>query len=237
MEKKTFSNKPVKSSHAILYSRHEFLRGLSLSAAGSVLLNPLVGKLSAEVQGRSQPTRILFVMEGNGCPPNQVHPTNLKLAPIGKRQQTVEESFQAEDLPNALKPVTDYADRMLILQGISGRICGGGHSTYFGALGCFNTREGKHVLGPHSGLRTWSSQRDAFQEYLSRDLAKVPSGYCLQQFSSRCKQSNWNHLQSTDSLQAHVFAHRGSKEPGSQNASPRLREGGYSICEEAVGFG
>ncbi|MEN9023008.1 MAG: DUF1552 domain-containing protein, partial [Verrucomicrobiales bacterium] len=35
-----------------------------------------------------------------------------------------------------------------ILQGISGRICGGGHSTYFGALGCFNTREGKHVLGP-----------------------------------------------------------------------------------------
>ena len=37
---------------------------------------------------------------------------------------------------------------MLILQGISGRICGGGHSTYFGALGCFNTREGKHVLGP-----------------------------------------------------------------------------------------
>ena len=148
MEKKAFSNKSAESSHARLYSRHEFLRGLSLSAAGSVLLNPLVGKLSAEVEGRSQPTRLLFVMEGNGCPPNQVHPTNLNLAPIGKRRQTVEESFQAEDLPNALKPVSDYADRMLILQGISGRICGGGHSTYFGALGCFNTREGKHVLGP-----------------------------------------------------------------------------------------
>ena len=77
MEKKAFSNKPPESRHARLYSRHEFLRGLSLSAAGSVLLNPLVGKLSAEVEGRSQPTRLLFVMEGNGCPPNQVHPTNL----------------------------------------------------------------------------------------------------------------------------------------------------------------
>jgi hypothetical protein len=131
-----------------LYSRQEFLRGLSLSAAGSVLLNPLVGKLAAEVEGRPQPTRFLFVMEGNGCPPNQVHPTNLKLTPRGKRTQTVEETFEVGHLPRVLQPVKDYVNRMLILQGISGRICGGGHSTYFGALGCFNTREGKHVLGP-----------------------------------------------------------------------------------------
>ena len=148
MKKNASSRKPTEGNYDKLYSRHEFLRGLSLSAAGSVLLNPLVGKLSAEVKGHSQPMRLLFVIEGNGCPPNQVHPTNLNLTPIGKRLQTVEESFQAKDLPKALKPVSDYANRMLILQGISGRICGGGHSTYFGALGCFNTREGKHVLGP-----------------------------------------------------------------------------------------
>ena len=137
-----------KSSSPRQYSRNEFLRGLSLSAAGSVLIQPLLGKLSAEVNGRTHPTRFLFVMEGNGCPPNQVHPTNLNFTPIGKRKQTIEETFKAEHLPRALQPVKDFADRMLILQGISGRICGGGHSTYFGALGCFNTREGKHVLGP-----------------------------------------------------------------------------------------
>ena len=130
------------------YSRSEFLRGLSLSAAGSVLIDPLLGKLAAEVEGGTQPPRFLFVLEGNGCPPNQVHPTNLNLTPIGKRKQTVEERFDAEHLPRALQPVSDYVERMLILQGISGRICGGGHSTYFGALGCYNTREGKHILGP-----------------------------------------------------------------------------------------
>lgn len=137
-----------KSSSPRLYSRNEFLRGLSLSAAGSVLIQPLLSRLSAEVNGHAQPTRFLFVMEGNGCPPTQVHPTNLGLKPIGKRQQTIEETFKAEHLPRALQPVKDYADHMLILQGISGRICGGGHSTYFGALGCFNTREGKHIIGP-----------------------------------------------------------------------------------------
>lgn len=148
MKKKAFSPNRSTANHSRLYSRSEFLRGLSLSAAGSVLINPLIGKLSAELAGRQQPTRFLFVMEGNGCPPNQVHPTNLNLTPIGKRQQTVEEKFEGKHLPRALQPVKDYADRMLILQGISGRISGGGHSTYFGALGCYNTREGKHVLGP-----------------------------------------------------------------------------------------
>lgn len=138
----------MKKNAPHFYSRNEFLRGLSMSAAGSVLLHPLLGKLAAEVEGRAQPTRFLFVLEGNGCPPNQVHPTNLDLVPMGERKQTAEETFNAEHLPRALQPIKDYADRMLILQGISGRICGGGHSTYFGALGCFNTREGKHVLGP-----------------------------------------------------------------------------------------
>lgn len=131
-----------------LYSRSTFLRGLSLSAAGSVLIHPVLGKLHAEAEGRTQPSRFLFVLEGNGCPPNQIHPTNLTLQPMGKRKQTVEETFGAGDLPRALKPVSTYVDRMLILQGISGRIAGAGHSTYYGALGCYNTRDAKHILGP-----------------------------------------------------------------------------------------
>ena len=76
-------------------TRKEFLRGVSLSAAGSVLLNPLIGRLHAEVEGRQQPTRFLFVLEGNGCPPNQVHPTNLTLTPMGERKQTVEERIDS----------------------------------------------------------------------------------------------------------------------------------------------
>jgi hypothetical protein len=131
-----------------LYSRGEFLRGLSLSVAGSVLIGPLLRKLYAEVEGHVQPARFLFVLEGNGCPPNQIHPTNLNLQPMGKRERTVEERFGAGDLPRALQPVSKHVDRMLILQGISGRIAGAGHSTYYGALGCYNTRDAKHILGP-----------------------------------------------------------------------------------------
>jgi len=148
MKKKTSQPSRSAATYSSLHTRREFLRGLSLSAAGSVLLNPLIGRLYAEVEGREQPTRFLFVLEGNGCPPIQVHPTNLTLTPIGERKQTVEEKIDPKHLPKALQPVTDYVNRMLILQGNSGRICGGGHSTYYGALGCFNTREGKHVLGP-----------------------------------------------------------------------------------------
>ena len=148
MKKKAAQHQQSMTGYPGLLTRKEFLRGVSLSTAGSVLLNPLIGKLYAEVEGRNQPTRFLFVLEGNGCPPNQVHPTNLSLTPIGERKQTVEEKIDPAHLPVALRPVSDYVNRMLILQGISGRICGGGHSTYFGALGCFNTREGKHILGP-----------------------------------------------------------------------------------------
>ncbi len=61
--------------------RREFLRTLNLSVAGSVLLHPLLKKLHAEVEGREQPARFLFVLEGNGCPPNQIHPSNLNLQP------------------------------------------------------------------------------------------------------------------------------------------------------------
>lgn len=145
--KKRALHRPTVPDHT-LYSRSAFLRGLSLSAAGSVLIHPLLSKLYAEAEGDAQTTRFLFVLEGNGCPPNQVHPTNLTLQPMGKRPQTVEESFEAEDLPRALKPVANYVDRMLVLQGISGRVAGAGHSTYYGALGCYNTRDAKHILGP-----------------------------------------------------------------------------------------
>ncbi|MFT4546719.1 MAG: hypothetical protein ACI8XO_002377 [Verrucomicrobiales bacterium] len=134
--------------HSHCYTRKQFLKGICLSAAGAALLDPLLGKLHAEVEGQAQATRFLFVLEGNGCPPEQVHPGNLKFVPRGERKQTTEEKIDAEQLPRALQPVKDYVDRMLILQGASGRVCGGGHSTYYGALGCFNTREGKHVLGP-----------------------------------------------------------------------------------------
>lgn len=156
---------PNRSSQPLLSSctRKQFLKGLTLSAAGTVLIDPLLGKLQAEVAGQGQATRFLFVLEGNGCPPEQVHPANLKYVPLGQRTQTTEEKIDAAHLPKALQPVKDYVDRMLILQGISGRICGGGHSTYYGALGCFNTREGKHVLGPTLDYELGRSNKTLFQ--------------------------------------------------------------------------
>jgi len=127
-------------------SRRSFLKGLSLSAAGSMYLGPALSQMlqAAEGTARQRP-RFLFVLEGNGLPPEQLHPQNLTFTPRENREQYQEFAIEAESLPASLQPVKDYADRMLILQGINGEVCGGGHSTSHGALGAYNSREGRAV--------------------------------------------------------------------------------------------
>ena len=46
------------------------------------------------------------------------------------------------ELPRALEPLGEFKDRLTIIQGLSGRVCGGGHSNNFGALGCYSSKKG-----------------------------------------------------------------------------------------------
>ena len=58
-------------------SRRQLLTGVSLGA-GATVLSPILQRLQAEVAG-NVPTvqRFVFVVEGNGCPAEQIQPTDI----------------------------------------------------------------------------------------------------------------------------------------------------------------
>jgi hypothetical protein len=117
-------------------TRREFvLRGLSLGA-GSLVLGPLWQQLQAQAAGvADRARRFVFVVEGNGLPWPQIQPVGLSRPK--DTAQLVQRSLAEYALPPALEPLTPWKDRVTIIQGLSGRVCGGGHSNDFGALGCY----------------------------------------------------------------------------------------------------
>ena len=133
--------------------RRDALKKLSLGA-GSVVLAPILAQIEARAAGvKNLPRRFVFVVESNGVPPMQLAPSGVKR---DRRQQRalngpaelIDLPLKDRDLPFSLEPVRAWKDRVTILQGLSGRVCGGGHSNNFGALGCFPTpRESTGIRG------------------------------------------------------------------------------------------
>ena len=52
--------------------------------------------------------------------------------------QLVNESLAERELPPSLKPVEEFKDQLTVVNGLSGRVAGGGHSNDFGTLGVYN---------------------------------------------------------------------------------------------------
>lgn len=137
---------PKQSESFMNITRRDFGKGLSLGAAG-VLLSPLVRQLELEAAGidRRQP-RFVFLVEGNGLWPRHIQPEGLPLRRervdkqmmnVAPRLEDVSLSQGNHQLPASLEPLTKYRDRLTIIQGLSGRVCGGGHSNEYGGLGCY----------------------------------------------------------------------------------------------------
>jgi hypothetical protein len=129
-----------------LSHRRGWLQGVTLGA-GSTVLGPTLANLQAHAAGvETKRRRFVFVVEGNGVPPEQVQPTNIKRKKDAQGRNNAAgvetHAFTANDLPPALQPVAKYADRLTVIQGLSGRICGGGHSNNFGALGVYSGKKG-----------------------------------------------------------------------------------------------
>jgi len=133
-------------SHAST-SRRGFLRGVSLGASGLVL-GPMLGRVALANAGELPPPRFLFVLEGNGLPPQQIHPLGIPFVEREDRASLTTQSLHDLQLPTALEPVAAFKDRMSILQGLSGRVCTGGHSSDHGALGAFYGNNGRNIVGP-----------------------------------------------------------------------------------------
>ena len=135
-------------------TRRDALKGFSLGA-GSVVLSPIVAKLQAQAAGvKQQPKRFVFVVESNGFTPQQGAPKDYerkarRQQPLNGPDKIVDFSLADHHLPPALESLTPWKDKVTLLQGLSGRICGGGHSNNFAAMGCFSAKgESQNVAGP-----------------------------------------------------------------------------------------
>jgi len=134
-------------------NRRDALRTLGLSA-GATFLTPVLSRIQAQAAGKPVTAkRFVFVIESNGVRPEQLAPSGVTRKPREQRElngpeELIDIPLHDRDLPFSLEPVAAWKDRITIVQGLSGRICGGGHSNNFGALGCFPTRgESKNILG------------------------------------------------------------------------------------------
>jgi hypothetical protein len=135
----------------MLFDRRDALKSLGLSA-GATLLAPILSQLEAQAAGQPVTAkRFVFVVESNGVRPEQLVPAGVKRnareqRPLNGPAEILDISLAEKELPFSLEPINAWKNKVTIVQGLSGRVCGGGHSNNFGALGCFPTpREGKNI--------------------------------------------------------------------------------------------
>ncbi|MEM7392158.1 MAG: DUF1552 domain-containing protein [Verrucomicrobiota bacterium] len=126
-------------------TRRNFLKETAFGS-GALLLSPILQQLQAEAAGVKRAPRFVFVVEGNGLPPEQITPVGytrkgikLKGVPnVSGVTTMVDDSLLERELPESLQPIKKYQDRLNVINGLSGRVAGGGHSNDFGAMGVYN---------------------------------------------------------------------------------------------------
>lgn len=121
--------------------RRDLLKGISLGA-GSLVLAPALSQLAARAAGKAQlGKRFVFVVESNGVRPEQISPAGVDRKPRnqspGGPSELTNISLADKELPFSLEPLKPFKDRVTIVNGLSGRVCGGGHSNNFQALGAY----------------------------------------------------------------------------------------------------
>lgn len=154
--------------------RRAALKSLGLSA-GATLLAPIVSRLQAQAAGQPiTAKRFVFVVESNGVRPEQMAPGGVtrkqrEQRPLNGPAEFIDVALADRELPFSLEPIAPWKSKLTIVNGLSGRICGGGHSNNFQALGAFGSGKGeskaidgetidaalaKHLGGifPHLGL-------------------------------------------------------------------------------------
>ncbi len=132
-------------------NRRNVLKGLSLSAGGA-LLSPVLGQIQAQAAGVARyPQRFVFVVEGNGLPWKQITPVDIERGKEKNRDRVIDTPLTQRELPPALQPIEAFQDRLTVINGLSGKIAGGGHSNDFGALGCYNCGGGVGNSGSPTG--------------------------------------------------------------------------------------
>jgi len=118
------------------------LKGITVGG-GSLALLPFLNhfaRLEADDASDRLPKRFVFVVKASGLQAEFINPEGLKHGG-GTR---VDESLEGRVLAKGMESLAPFQDRLTILQGLSGKMCNFGHSSFYGALGAYkSTREGQ----------------------------------------------------------------------------------------------
>lgn len=146
---KNSSHQRFRKNHrnSTTFPRRTFLKA-SATGSGSLLLSPILQRLSWGAEGidpKKLPLRFVFVVKSSGIIPDRITPAGLQQI-AGDKDRLIQETLKHHPLPNDLAPLEPFKDRLAIVQGLSGKMCKGGHSSWFGAMGVYKTG-GEHNSG------------------------------------------------------------------------------------------
>jgi hypothetical protein len=116
-------------------TRRNLLKGITLGA-GSIALSPFLNHfamLDAKDERKRLAKRFVFVVKASGLQADFINPQGLKHGG-GK---LVDESLAGKKLAPSMKALEPFKSKLTILQGLSGKMCNFGHSSFYGALGSY----------------------------------------------------------------------------------------------------
>ena len=169
-------------------NRRQMLKGLSLGA-GSMLLSPMIQRVMANAEGKERPPRFVFVLQSNGFDAVQACPESIPFQKYADREKFESIDLTQHKLPKGLAALEPLKSKTTIVQGLSGRCTGGGHSTWGGSLGQYRIsganlspqnitidyQLGQAVPGilPWIGVGMASGARDALMNITARAAHKT----------------------------------------------------------------
>jgi len=169
-------------------NRRQILKGLSLGA-GSTLLSPMAQRVMANAEGRTRPPRFVFVLQSNGFDAVQACPESIPFQKYSDREKFESIDLTQHKLPAGLAALEPLKKKTTIIQGLSGRCTGGGHSTWGGSLGQYRIsganvspqnitidyQLGQSIPGilPWIGVGMASGARDALMNITARAAHKT----------------------------------------------------------------
>ena len=124
-------------------SRRNLLKGLSLGS-GAMLLPPMAQRVLANAEGKTSTPRFVFVVQSNGFDAVQACPESIPFHKYEDREKFETIDLGEHKLPKGLAPLEELKSKTTILQGLSGRCTGGGHSTWGGCLGMYRISGANH---------------------------------------------------------------------------------------------
>lgn len=125
-----------------MLTRRDFFRGTTLGAGGLLFSNFLSQLEAAASDSPARPMRFVFFLQGNGIYPDQIQPAGIDRP--REPSEMDDRLLAGHALARSVDPLEPFKDRMMMLNGLSGRVARGSHSSDFGALGCYPQNKGAY---------------------------------------------------------------------------------------------